>query len=118
MGIKEKSIEKITSEIKDIIARFASGVNEIDLKFNTYKDRVFFTFSTNEIPMTPCVFKSLQIVGEGHECLYGDEVEAFWISMRWDWSYFGGGRNGAELLNAWISKPNEYKPQILEIKLR
>lgn len=105
--------EKFAKAVKDciipILSRFTNGIT--DLKIEVKEDchgREYYSVETNNIPMTPCVFKTLCIQGEGKR--YEDEegIEYIHWSLSWRWTYFDGGSNGASLMTIVTSADVRY----------
>ncbi len=87
------------------IARFTSDVTTISIEpKKSFNGEEYLDIATNNIRMTPCVFKSLFIKGEANVCKDEEDNEVLWVGLSWSWRNFGGGFNGTELATVWMRK--------------
>lgn len=105
MEFTEKNIEQIKHALMPFIARFTSDVTAISVEpKKSFNGTEYLDITTNNIRMTPCVFKSLFINGEANVCKDEDGNEVLWVGLLWRWKSFGGGFNGTELATVWMRK--------------
>lgn len=107
--MNEKFAKAVRECLTPILSRFANGIaiTKIEEK-KSFNGTEYYDVETNNIPMTPCVFKTLCIQGEGKK--YKDEEGNEYIhwSLSWRWTYFDGGSNGANLITITTSADVQY----------
>lgn len=96
--------EKFKKAVNDclipILSRFANGITDLHLAVKeSPSGKKYYAIATDNIPMTPCVFKSLLIEGQGHPYTDEEGKERILWRFRWCWDCFGGGSNGTELVS-------------------
>lgn len=96
--------ENFEKAVKDciipILSRFANGITDLKFEVNkSFNGTEYYTVETNNIHMTPCVFKTLCIQGEGQKCNDYDGEERICWRLHWRWTCFSGGSNGTELVS-------------------
>lgn len=96
--------EKFEKAVKDciipILSRFTNGITDLKVEVNKdFHGREYYSVETNDILMTPCVFKSLCIQGTGrrNKDENGNKNTAW--TLHWHWESFDGGTNGAKLVS-------------------
>lgn len=107
--MNEEFVKAVKDCIIPILSRFANGIT--DLKIEVKKDchgKEYYSVETNNILMTPCVFKTLCIQGTGHECEDKDGNKRIYWSLSWRWTHFDGGSNGANLITIITSADVRY----------
>lgn len=105
MEFTEKNIEQIKHVLMTVIARFTSDVTAISIEpKKTFIGTEYLDIETNNIRMSPCLFKSLCIQGEATPCQRVDESEYLYIVLTWRWKSFGGGSNGTEFAIVWMQQ--------------
>lgn len=109
MDYKEINLEAVERELKAIVARFANNVDKVYIDVvKGARNEEYLKVYTNNIRMTPCVFKSLRIEGEGYllKDKGGNDILSF--NLDWRWSHHKGGSNGTDLISFSMIVPNEY----------
>lgn len=94
--------EEFAKAVKDciipILSRFTNGITELNVKEKmSFNNSLYYKVRTNDIPMTPCMFKSLRIEGEGTKGKIDDTEVILW-RLDWRWECFDGGENGTDLI--------------------
>lgn len=96
--MNEEFVKAVKDSIVPILSRFTNGITDFNVEAKTrYNREGYYDVKTNDIPMTPCVFKSIRIEGEGNEFARGDEKYIMW-RFSWRWTIFDGGVNGTNLI--------------------
>lgn len=81
-----------------ILSRFTNGISDLDIEVKkSFGGTEYYHVRTNDITMTPSVFKSLHIEGTGNEYIE-DEIPVICWRLCWRWECFSGGSNGTELI--------------------
>ena len=103
MEFTEKIIEQIKAELLPAISRFTSDATAISIEpKKSFKGTEYLDISTNDIRMTPYVFRALSIRGEARVCKGDNDAEHISVMLSWRWETFDGGSNGAELARIWM----------------
>lgn len=96
--------EKFENAVKDciipILSRFTNGITELKIEVKkSFNGKEYYDVETNNIPMTPCVFKTLCIQGTGKIFTNEDGNESIAWSFNWRWTHFDGGENGTQMIS-------------------
>lgn len=109
MDYNEINLEAVEREIKAIVARFANDVNKVYIDVaKGARNEEYLKVYTDNIRMTPCVFKSLRIEGEGYLLKDESDNDILSFNLHWRWNHHKGGSNGTELISFSMFVPNEY----------
>lgn len=96
--MNEEFVKAVKDCIIPILSRFTNGITDLDIKVRkSFNGEDYYSVRTNAVPMTPCVFKSLYIKGEGKEYKQEEEDVILW-RLDWRWECFDGGENGTDLI--------------------
>ena len=113
--------EQFEKAVKDciltILSRFTNGINDLNIEVKkSSRGEEHYHFETENIPMTPQVFKHLHIVGDGYECMERDTSVINW-RLRWQGRGFNGGSNGTEFISIKTTTDIRFDDlRVLEIK--
>lgn len=118
MEFTEELINQTKEALQPIIARFTNDVKEISVVIKQTRRGVeYLDIETNEIRMTPCVFKRLHISGEAHNYMDDNNIEYLGVRLLWCWESFNGGSNGTELATIHFSLSSYGDLRVREICL-
>lgn len=95
MEFTNEAKEAVRKAANSVIARFTNGVTVISIQ----EHKKYLSLETNDIPMTPRLFKRLYIRGTISPTNKGLGV---WLD--WAWETFDGGSNGTCLCRFSLTK--------------
>lgn len=101
--ITDEVIKNMSVFILNSLKRSGVGVEEVTIKKTASRNGdMLLGVSTNNIPMTPCIFKTLTIEGSSTPFIddwSNNKIICINFNFNYYWKTFNGGSNGTEFGN-------------------